>query len=362
MSKVTVDTITSGYNLSKINANFVLLQDELNNKVLYRTNPAGEPNSMSNDIDMNSNDVLNANIVDAVAVKIGGISVIPTGTLSVTAVSVSSTAVGNVVATDVQAAIEELDGQDTTIQDNLDAHITDSADAHNASAISVEDTGGFLTATDVEGALEELADAVELGTTTLTHNMTSDTDYTLSADENKDGRIVVTDTGVLLTLGRNIIVATVQRSFFVLNSTAQTLTFKTSTGTGIAVAVGDTAQLVCDGTNIVNTRAADTPFQSSEQVIATTLSIAHSLGVVPSNTQVVLRCIVTDLGYAIDDELDFTSISLNTGGNTPATVWCNSTNIGIATSSTDWETYTKTGGASTALTNTSWRVILRAWE
>ena len=86
---------------------------------------------------------------------------------------------------------------------------------------------------------------------TLTHNMTADADYTFTASENRYGRAVITDSGVLLTAARNIIVSTTQREFFVLNSTAQTLTFKTLSGTGIAVIAGASQRLYCDGTNVI---------------------------------------------------------------------------------------------------------------
>ena len=36
MSKVTLPDIASGYNLPAINSNFQKIEDELNNKVLYR--------------------------------------------------------------------------------------------------------------------------------------------------------------------------------------------------------------------------------------------------------------------------------------------------------------------------------------
>ena len=59
MSKIDLDPITSGYNLSKINANFQRVEDELNNRVLYRDSPVGEPNSMSSNLDMNRRSILN---------------------------------------------------------------------------------------------------------------------------------------------------------------------------------------------------------------------------------------------------------------------------------------------------------------
>lgn len=79
MSKIDLDPITSGYNLSKINANFQKVEDELNNKVLYRDSPAGEPNNMSSNLDMNSKSILNANKISSNVLELGGVQVVPTG-------------------------------------------------------------------------------------------------------------------------------------------------------------------------------------------------------------------------------------------------------------------------------------------
>lgn len=65
MSKVELDPIISGYNLSKINDNFQKIEDELNNKVLYRDTPSGEINHMNKTLDMNSNRIIN--LPDAVS-------------------------------------------------------------------------------------------------------------------------------------------------------------------------------------------------------------------------------------------------------------------------------------------------------
>lgn len=59
MTKITLPDITSGYNLSAINSNFQKIEDELNNKVLYRQTQDGEPNAMSENLDMNSNRIIN---------------------------------------------------------------------------------------------------------------------------------------------------------------------------------------------------------------------------------------------------------------------------------------------------------------
>lgn len=60
MAKVTLNDLTSNYGSQALhNANNTTIEDELNNKVLYRNNPSGEPNQMENEIDMNSNKILN---------------------------------------------------------------------------------------------------------------------------------------------------------------------------------------------------------------------------------------------------------------------------------------------------------------
>jgi len=67
------------------------------------------------------------------------------------AVSILDTA-GDFTATDVEGALAEL-------QSDAEAHLADSSDAHDASAISITDSGGYFTGTDVEAALQELGAA-----------------------------------------------------------------------------------------------------------------------------------------------------------------------------------------------------------
>lgn len=77
MSKVELDTISSGYNLAKINNNFQKIEDELNNKVLYRDSPVGEPNHMDVNLDMNGHSILNASKISTSTLEIGGVPVVP---------------------------------------------------------------------------------------------------------------------------------------------------------------------------------------------------------------------------------------------------------------------------------------------
>ena len=85
----------------------------------------------------------------------------------------------------------------------------------------------------------------------VTHDITADSDYTLTSAQNDYGRIIITDTGVLLTTTRSIIVNDTERRFIAQNDTAQTLTFKTAAGTGIDVLAGQSYDLYCDGTNVI---------------------------------------------------------------------------------------------------------------
>lgn len=58
-NKITLDSVSSGYDLSKINANFQTIQDELNNRVLYRSVESGETNTLEDDIDCNGKRLYN---------------------------------------------------------------------------------------------------------------------------------------------------------------------------------------------------------------------------------------------------------------------------------------------------------------
>jgi len=64
---------------------------------------------------------------------------------------VYSNGTSGLTATDAQAAIDEIDA-------NLDNHLSDTTDAHDASAISYSNGSSGLTATDVQAAIDEVND------------------------------------------------------------------------------------------------------------------------------------------------------------------------------------------------------------
>lgn len=60
MAKITINNILASFaSTTSINARFQQVEDEFNDKVLYRDNPVGEVNNMSNDLDMNNQDIIN---------------------------------------------------------------------------------------------------------------------------------------------------------------------------------------------------------------------------------------------------------------------------------------------------------------
>jgi len=73
MSKIIInDLLDKTSFLADANERFQQVEDEFNNKVLYRANPAGEPNGMSNDLDMQEHNILNVDTIDANSAVIGG--------------------------------------------------------------------------------------------------------------------------------------------------------------------------------------------------------------------------------------------------------------------------------------------------
>ena len=60
MAKITIDDILASFaSTTSINTRFNQIEDDLNDKVLYRDNPTGEANQMENALDMNENHIIN---------------------------------------------------------------------------------------------------------------------------------------------------------------------------------------------------------------------------------------------------------------------------------------------------------------
>jgi hypothetical protein len=101
--------------------------------------------------------------------------------------AISNVPAGTIAATDVQTAINELDG-------DIQGHITDAVDAHDASAISVVPTGN-LASTEVQAALVELQTDIDTNATNLSNHLSDAVDaHDASAISNiPAGTIAATD-------------------------------------------------------------------------------------------------------------------------------------------------------------------------
>lgn len=136
--------------------------------------------------------------------------------------------------------------------------------------------------------------------------------------------------------------------------------------------IGDTP---CNGINLGNTTHAlnlsganvkwkGTPItpqqykQSGLYSIGVTVDYPHSLGAIPQLTYVYIKCIITDQGYAVDDEVQVCnyygpSDSVNT-------TYANATNVGFRCNNRIVISH-KTSGAAAAVTLARWGMYFRCW-
>lgn len=72
-----------------------------------------------------------------------------------------------------------------------------------------------------------------------------------TTSESRCAMLELTDTGTQLTGAGEVICPTASKIYIVKNAANQTVTIKTSAGTGVAIANGQTKFVFCDGTNVV---------------------------------------------------------------------------------------------------------------
>lgn len=85
----------------------------------------------------------------------------------------------------------------------------------------------------------------------LTKNFSSDADITLSATENRYGRVVITDTGSILTNSRDVIFNDAVKVVIVTNNSSDySLTVRNTSGTGISIQTLHTKYIYCDGSEM----------------------------------------------------------------------------------------------------------------
>lgn len=109
---------------------------------------------------------------------------------------------------------------------------------------------GVITNTNLGTLIEEAIAGVE------TITLTSDADYTLSTSSGSSDQarqaVLVVESNLSLTGTRNIIIPAQEKVYIVKNGTTggQSITIKTTGGTGQTLVNGDTQIMYCDGTNV----------------------------------------------------------------------------------------------------------------
>ena len=101
-------------------------------------------------------------------------------------------------------------------------------------------------------------------------------------------------------------------------------------------------------------------FESSQQTFSSNASVTHSLGIRPTDFELVIRCTTAAAGYAVGDEVRITALRMN--NDAAKTVYATATVIGWAFGhGTVNSIVQKTGATTTTFLGSSWRIVVRGW-
>jgi hypothetical protein len=125
MTKIVLDDIAGGYNLSVINDNFQKIEDEFNNKVLYRNNPVGEPNSLQTNVDVNGKVIYNLPVptLNSQAARLKDVQNAISGGNAANLIEFNPYL--DIVSTNVQGAIQEVKDDVISSESDLSQDLLD---------------------------------------------------------------------------------------------------------------------------------------------------------------------------------------------------------------------------------------------
>jgi len=105
-------------------------------------------------------------------------------------------------------------------------------------------------------------------------------------------------------------------------------------------------------------------FTSANQTITAggALTLAHSLGAMPTLVQLRLKCLTAEFGYSIGDEV-ITHAGRADGAERGINATPDATNvvIGFGTNANSISVLDKTTRAAAPITNANWALIVKAW-
>lgn len=261
-----------------------------------------------------------------------------------TAAQIVVTPAGNIASTNVQAALQELDGDIGTRQPANDNLSQLAGLAGVADRVPYFTGSGLMSLATFTAAGRTLAGAADAAAQRVALGVDAGTAANKYVQLDGSGRLPAVS-GELLT---NITVAdgsiTETKLASTLNLSAKTLTLPAA-----------------------NTPVLTKSFTSTEQTITSggLLTLAHSLGASPKIVQLRLVCKTADQGYSVNDVIDIATTSgVDTNGSTRGVgVRHDATNLYIryGTNVTPITVQPQAGGASTAITIANWRLVVSAY-
>ena len=286
--KITLDSIISGFkSVTKLIANFDSIESELNDKVLYRDNPDGEPNQMNTELDMNSKSLKNlpspTNDNDAarwIDVKNGVV------TLDATLPTLSGNT-DRALSTD-GASLVFKDGDDLSFTNTAAGATRRTLGAKLSESVSVEDFGAVGG-----GSIDDLAAIDAALATNRSVEFKADTTYRVSALPSFTNAKVVGN-GAVLTLDdgdyANVTAKTFDKIDGKLTIDSSGFT-NAATVTGITSASGSsgdwTVELACSDTTpaaVVGSFVYFTYYLSEEELVG-----YHEVLAVVGNTSITIK-------------------------------------------------------------------------
>lgn len=75
--KLNLPDVTNSNSISTINSNFTAIEEELQNRVMYRNNPSDEPNTLVTDLDANGKELYNVGTIHTSQLYIGSERIVP---------------------------------------------------------------------------------------------------------------------------------------------------------------------------------------------------------------------------------------------------------------------------------------------
>lgn len=230
------------------------------------------------------------------------------------ATAISSIPSGNLAATDVQGALNELQSNIDTNYTAFTDHVNDAVDAHDASAISVTPTGN-LAADDVQDALVELQtdiDNFSSSSTTFTNKNLDDSTVSFVDTVDATKKIsfdAVGTTGTKTTItssqtANRIITLPDATDTLVGKATTDTLTNKSlvDISTEILDSVDPTIKIKFDADGVSGTKTTLQTFQTADRIVL--LPNASTTLVGDNNVQTITNKAFTDALNAFVDSSD----------------------------------------------------------